>query len=121
LAAAREAFTGAAQAGEVRAGAGAVFKETRLADPEVHDAAFIHQIVRDALDEAGVRLRPLIGRSGGRGMAVTMVDVPMALARPVDAIGPMQACVEPLRRIGRADLRRQHEAELVVEGEGVPL
>src|SRR5260370_8589154 len=43
----------------------------------------------------------------------------MALARPVDAVGPVQAGVEPLRRIGRADLRRQHVAMLVVEGAGV--
>ena len=53
--------------------------------------------------------------------AVAMVDVPVALARPVDAIGPVQAGVEPLRRVGRGHLRRQHEAMLVVEGEGVGL
>src|SRR5262249_58069492 len=99
----------------------AVLKETRLADPEVHDAAFAHQIVGDALDEAGMRLRPFVGRGGGIGAAVLMVDVPMPLAWAVDAIGPMQAGVEPLRRIECADLRRQHEAELVVEGEGVLL
>ena len=48
-----------------------------------------------------------------------MVDEPMALARTVDAVGPVQAGVEPLRRVGRADLRRQHEAMLVVEGAGI--
>jgi hypothetical protein len=39
----------------------------------------------------------------------------MALARPIDAVGPVQAGVEPLRRIRRRLLRRQHEAELVEE------
>ena len=106
---------------EVGAGARAVLEEARLADPEVHDAAFVHQVVGDALDEAGVRLRPLVGGVGGMGDAVAMIDVPMALARTVDAVGPVQAGVEPLRRVGRADLRRQHEAMLVVEGAGVGL
>ena len=55
------------------------------------------------------------------GRAVAMVDVPMALARPVDAVGPVQAGVEPLRRVRRGHLRRQHEAVLVVEGAGVGL
>ena len=44
------------------------------------------------------------------------VDVIMALARPIDAIGPMEAGVEPLRRIGRGHLAREHEAHLVVIG-----
>ena len=50
-----------------------------------------------------------------------VVDVEMALARAVDAIGPVQAGVEPLRRVGGAFLRRQHVAMLVVEGAGVIL
>ena len=121
LAAARELLARAAQPGEVGAGAGAIFKETRLADPEVHDAALVHQVVGDALDETGMRLRPLIGRGRGIGDAVAMVDEPMTLARAIDAVGPMQPRVEPLRRVGRANLRRQHEAELVIEGAGVLL
>ena len=40
----------------------------------------------------------------------------MALPRSIDAIGPVQAGVEPLRRIGRGDLARQHEAHFVVIG-----
>ena len=118
-AAARQRLAFAADLREVGAGAGAILEEARLAHPEVHDAALVHQIVGDALDEAGVRLRPFIGRRGRVGRAVPMVDEPMALARTVDAVGPMQAGVEPLRRIGRADLRRQHVAMLVVEGAGV--
>ena len=115
LAAARQTLAIGAHLGEVGAGAGAVLEKTRLADPEVHDAAFAHQIVGDALDEAGVRLRPFVSRVGLISLAVAMVDVPMALAGAVDAVGPVQAGVEPLRRVRRADLRRQHEAMFVVE------
>src|SRR5260370_12930005 len=68
-----------------------------------------------------MRLRPLIGRRRGMGNAVAMVDEPMTLARAIDAISPMQPGVEPLRRVGRANLRRQHVAELVIEGAGVLL
>ena len=61
LAAAGERFAFAAQGGEIGAGAGAVLEDARLADPQVHDAAFVDQIVADRLDEAGVRGRPLVG------------------------------------------------------------
>ena len=60
-AAARQLLAFAAQAGEVGAGAGAVFEQARLAHPEVHDAALVDEVVIDALDEAGVRLRMLVG------------------------------------------------------------
>ena len=43
----------------------------------------------------------------------------MALAWPIDAIGPMEPGIEPLRRIGRRHLTRQHEAQLVEKGGGV--
>ncbi len=49
------------------------------------------------------------------------VDVVVALARAVDAIGPVQAGVEPLRRVRRAHLHRQHVAVLVEEGLSVVL
>ncbi len=45
----------------------------------------------------------------------------MALARPVDAIGPVEAGVEPLRRVRRDLLGRQHVADLVEEGASVVL
>ncbi len=61
-AAAGQLFAFAAQAGEVGAGAGAVFEQARLTHPEVHDAALVDEVVADALDEAGMRLRMLIGR-----------------------------------------------------------
>ncbi len=38
----------------------------------------------------------------------------MALRRSRDAVRPMQSGVEPLRRVGRADLTREHRAHLVV-------
>src|ERR1700677_4935331 len=45
----------------------------------------------------------------------------MALAGAIDAIGPVQAGVEPLRAVGRALLRRQHMTKLVIESAGVGL
>ena len=45
----------------------------------------------------------------------------MPLAGAVDAIGPVQAGIEPLRAVGRAHLPGQHVAHLVVEGLGVVL
>jgi hypothetical protein len=43
----------------------------------------------------------------------------VALARTVDAIGPVQAGVEPLRGVRRHLLGRQHVAQFVVERLGV--
>ena len=63
----------------------------------------------------------LVGRLRLDELAGLEVDVIMALARPVDAIGPMEAGVEPLRRIRRRDLAREHEAHLVVIGARVLL
>ena len=40
----------------------------------------------------------------------------MALARAVDAVGPVQPGVEPLRAVGRAHLLGEHVAKLVEEG-----
>ena len=63
----------------------------------------------------------LVGRLRLDELAGLEVDVIMALARPIDAIGPMEAGVEPLRRIGRGHLAREHEAHLVVIGARVLL
>ena len=74
------------------------------------------------LDEAGVRLRMLVGAGSRRAtLAGAVVDVVVALARAVDAVGPVQAGVEPLRRVGRRLLGGEHEAQLVEEGAGVLL
>ena len=121
FAAAGQRLVGAAQVREVGAGARAVFEQARLADPQVHDAAVVHQIVADRLDEAGVGLRMLVGRARLGQRAGFVVDIVVALARPVDAIGPVQAGVEPLRRVRRRHLARQHEAHLVVVGVRVGL
>ena len=56
LAAAGQGLALAAQGGEIRAGAGPIFEDAGLANPQVHDAAFIDQVVVDRLDEARVRL-----------------------------------------------------------------
>ena len=114
-AAAGQPFAFAAQPREVGAGAGAVFEQPRLAHPQVHDAALVDEVVLDALDEAGMRLRMLIGRFRFGQLAGLPVDVIMALAGAIDAIGPMQAGVEPLRRVRRHHLLRQHVAQLVEE------
>ncbi len=62
-----------------------------------------------------MRLRVLVGRLGLGQLAGLVVDVIMALARAIDAVGPMQAGVEPLRRVGRHHLVCQHEAQFVME------
>ena len=115
-AAAGKLFAFAAQAGEVRAGAGAVFEQARLAHPEVHDAALVDEVVTHALDEAGVRLRMLVGRLRLGQLAGERIDVIVALAGAIDAVGPVQAGVEPLRRVRRDHLLGQHEAQFVEEG-----
>src|SRR6201999_1106752 len=90
LAAAGEALAFAAQLGEVGAGARAVFEQARLAHPQIHDAALVDEVVIDRLDEAGVRLRMLVSRLRLHELAGERIDVVMALAGAVDAIGPMQ-------------------------------
>ena len=115
-AAARQALAFAPKPREIAAGAGAVFEQARLAHPQIHDAALIDQIVADRLNEAGMGLRPLVGGGRTHHLAGLVIDIVMALARPVDAVGPVQAGIEPLRRIRRAHLGRQHVAHLVVVG-----
>src|SRR5262249_1122323 len=121
LAAPREPFALAAQAREIRAGARAVFEEPRLAHPQVHDPAVVDEIVGDRLDEAGVRLRMLVGGFRFHELAGGEVDVEMPLARSVDAVGPVEPGVEPLRGVRRGHLLREHMDELVEEGARVRL
>ncbi len=96
----------AAQLREVGAGPRTVLEQAGFADPQVHDAALVHQIVGDRLDEAGVRLRVLVGARRGLELAGLRVGVPVALGGAGDAVGPVEPGVEPLRRVGRGDLRR---------------
>ena len=121
LAAAGQLFPLAAQRREIGAGAAAVLEQARLADPQVHDAALVHQIVADRLDEAGMRLRMLIGAGRCGQLTGLVVDIEMPLPRPVDAIGPVQAGVEPLRAVRRGHLAGQHVAHLVQIGAGIGL
>ena len=120
-AAARKALVGAAQRGEVGARARAVLEEACLADPQVHDAVLVDEIVLHRLDEAGVRLRVLVGGRRCRQRARLVIDIEVALARAVDAIGPVQAGVEPLRAVRSSHLHGKHVAVLVEEGSGRPL
>ena len=116
LAAAGKGFVFAAQMREIRAGARAVFEQPRLAHPQIHDAVFIHQIIVDGLDETGVGLGVFVGRLRCLHLAGLVIDIEMALARPVDAISPVEAGIEPLRRIRRGHLHGQHVTQLVEEG-----
>ena len=118
-AAARKLFAFAAQMREVGAGAGAVLEEAGFTHPQVHDAVFVDEIVFDRLDEAGVRLGMFVGRLGLGQLAGEGVDIEMALAGAVDAIGPVQAGVEPLRRVRGDALGGEHIGKLVLEGSGV--
>src|SRR5262249_30894429 len=102
-------------------GAGAVLEDARLADPEVHDAAFVHEVVVDRLDEASVRLRPFVGAGGARHGAVGRIDEVMPLGRSVDAVGPVQTCVEPLRTVRSGHLQGEHGAGFVEECLGIGL
>src|SRR5260370_174693 len=66
-----------------------------------------------------VRLRMLVGGFRFGQFAGEGIDVIMALAGSIDAVGPVQPGVEPLRRIRRHHLLGQHVAQLVGERAGV--
>ena len=67
------------------------------------------------LDEAGVRGRALVRARRALQLAVGRIGVPVALRRAGDAVRPVQAGVEPLRRVRRGRLQREHRLQLVVE------
>ncbi len=96
-AAAGERLAFAAEGAEVGAGAGSVLEEPGLTDPEIHDAALADQIIVDGLDEAGVRLRVRVGILAEPDFAALVVDVVVTLGRTGDAVGVVEAGVEPLR------------------------
>ena len=68
-----------------------------------------------------MRLGMLISAAGFGQLAGLEIDIVVTLAGAVDAIGPMHAGVEPLRRVGRCHLHRQHVTHFVIIGEGVLL
>ncbi len=115
LAAAREGLALAAQRRKVAASAGAVLEDAGLTNPQVHDAAFIDQIVLDGLNEAGMRRRALVGAGRARHLTASGIDEVMPLRRALDAVGPVQASVEPLRAIGSGHLAGEHEAAFIEE------
>ena len=66
-------------------------------------------------------LRMLVGRGRGAQLARPVIHIEVALAGTVDAIGPMKARIEPLRRVRRGLLGREHIGELVAEGRRILL
>ncbi len=113
LTTAGQRLTLTAQVAEVCAGTRPIFEEARLTHPKIHDTALVHQIVRNALNKASVRLRMLVRRGGAGQLARRVIHVVVALSRTIDAVGPVQAGVEPLRAVGRCHLSGEHMAHLV--------
>src|SRR5690606_38342180 len=110
----------AADLAEVGAGAGAVLEDARLADPKVHDAATVDEVILDVLDEAGVRLRPGVSVGALDDLVrVGRVDVVVPLGRAGDVVGPGEAGIEPLRRVRGGHLHGHHVLQLVLERLGV--
>ena len=68
-----------------------------------------------------MRLGVLVGRFRLHQLAAEVIDVVVTLAGAVDAVGPVQPGVEPLGRVRRRHLARQHVAHLVEVGPGVRL
>ena len=101
---------------EIGAGPGSVLEEPRLAHPEVHDAVLVDEIVFDGLDETGVRLRMFEGIGRPDDLSQLGIDIKVALRRPRQPIGIVQAGVEPLGTVGGGHLVGQHVAHLIVEG-----
>ena len=54
----------AAQMAEIGSSAGAIFKQARLARPQIHNAAFTHKVVTHALNKASMWLRMAVGIRG---------------------------------------------------------
>ena len=61
----------------------------------------------------------LISRLRHPQFTAFVVDIEVTLARPVDAISPVEAGIKPLRGVGGRHLHGEHMAVLVKEGAGV--
>ena len=68
-----------------------------------------------------MRLRVFVGRIRFNQFPSFVVDIVVALCRTINAISPMQTCVEPLRAVRCGHLIGQHEPHLVVIRAGVVL
>src|SRR5437868_14418411 len=64
---------------------------------------------------------PFVSGSRALDLAGVGIDEVMPLRRPLDAVGPVQARVEPLRRVGSAHLGGQHVARFIEKSAGVGL
>ena len=60
-----------------------------------------------------------VGGLGAGQLAALVIHIVMPLRRAIDAIGPVQASVEPLRAVGRRALAGQHMTHFVEIGAGV--
>src|SRR5690606_40128225 len=67
------------------------------------------------LDEAGMRLRVLVGRLGLHQLVGEGVDVEMALAGAVDAIGPVEAGVRSEEHTSELQSRENLVCRLLLE------
>ena len=83
--------------GKVGSGARPVFEQAGLADPQVHNSPVVDEVVIHGLDEAGVDLRPFVGVLGQVQFLGLGIDEKMTLRGAGDAVGIMQARIEPLR------------------------
>src|SRR5262249_5182991 len=110
-----------AQAGKVAAGATAVLEDAGLAHPQIHDAAFVDQIIGDRLDKASVRRWAFISGSRTCHFSRRRLDEPMSLRGAVDAVSPVQSSVEPLWTVRRGQLIGQHVTDFVEERASIDL
>ncbi|MNN76168.1 hypothetical protein D3C81_1925220 [compost metagenome] len=100
---------------EVGAGAGTIFEQTCFTNPEIHDAAFIDEIITNRLNEAGMWLWMFVSGLGFRQLAGLPVNIEVPLTRAINTIGPMQASVEPLWAVWCDTLRCKHISEFIAE------
>ena len=88
----------------------------RASYPQIHDAAFINHVIRHGLDKAGMGLGMRVGVGAALHLSRCGLAVVMALRGTRDAVGIMEARVEPLGTIGSSHLVDEHVTELVFKG-----
>ena len=115
LSAAGERLAVSAKAGEICACSRSILKESRFAYPQIHNAAFIHQVIVDGLNETCVRLRMRIGIGSAFESTGSVIGDPMPLSRTVDSICPSQTSIEPLRAVWRSHLVQEHVSDFIVK------
>lgn len=93
----------------------AVFEYTRFPHPQVHNAAFVHQVIAHTEYKAGMRLRAFVSILRAFEITGMSIYIEMALGLALNAVTAVQAGIEPLRRIGRAALHHYAVYQLLVE------